>query len=99
MMFPDVFSDLRTSAGCNHNDELSSTIEPNLQIQNKTLLNLTPPNQAPMLFYSSTQRNLLAFFRAHRTRQLQLGQIVLDGNYSCTGAHRPDVKHEHFILR
>lgn len=62
------------------------------------LLDLSPANQSPMLLHSAGQGNLFLLLCAHRRRQLQLGQIMLDSNHACTRTARPNVEHEHLIL-
>jgi hypothetical protein len=56
--------------------------------------NLSPPNQAPMLFDSPTERNLFVDRSADRRRQTDLGQIGLDGNDASAGGERADVHHQ-----
>ncbi len=56
--------------------------------------NLSPPDQAPMLFDSPTERNLFVDRSADRRRQADLGQIGLDGNDASAGGERADVHHQ-----
>jgi hypothetical protein len=58
--------------------------------------NLSPPDQAPMLFDSPTERNLFVDRSADRRRQADLGQIGLDGNDASAGGKRADVHHQSF---
>ena len=52
-----------------------------------------------MLFHTPTQGHLLALLGANGTRQLELCQVVLDGNNACSSAHGSDVEHQDFTLR
>ena len=61
-------------------------------------LNLTPANQAPVLFNSSGERNLFANLGAHRRGELKLGEIPLDGDDASAGTHGTNVEHENFAL-
>eukprot|EP00982_Pelagococcus_subviridis_P009373 30919-Pelagococcus_subviridis.AAC.7 len=61
-------------------------------------LDLTPPDQPPVLLHPPRQRHLLALLRAHRRRELQLREIALHRDDARARAHRPDVQHEHLRL-
>ena len=56
-------------------------------------LNLTPANQAPVLFNSSGQGNLFAHLCAHGRGELKLGEIPLDGDDASAGTHGTNVEH------
>ena len=61
-------------------------------------LDLAPPDQAPVLLDAPAERDLLAVLGAHRAGELQLGEVVLDGEHARAGAHAADVEHQHLAL-
>ncbi|KAA8577326.1 hypothetical protein EYC84_007292 [Monilinia fructicola] len=67
-------------------------------IKSYTSCNSGPTNQSPMLFNTTTKRDLLSNVGASRVGQEQFSCILLDSHNLSTGSSRSNVDHENLVL-
>ena len=90
----DECDDYITSVSLTDCARLSRFVNTPHSLQHHPRLDLSPPDEPPVFFHSSRKRDLFPFFRAHRRRELQLGEVALHRDDPRTGAHAPDVQHQ-----